>query len=436
MIDVIAVFDIGKTNKKILLFDASFQVVSRNATRFDELLDDDDYPCDDIAAIENWILEKIKAIQVEKKYNIKAINFSTHGATLVYLDAEGNRIGAVYNYTKPLTGFGFSSFYEANGGVDAFSRKTASPAYGMLNTGLQMYWLKNAKPYLYQKVKTLLHYPQYLSYLFTKQPTADFTSIGAHTATWDFDQMKYHDWLQKESISLPEPSHGKDAILSAVNGQDIYIGSGAHDSSASIVPLLEKNKDNEFILLSTGTWVLTMNPFSKEILTKEQLNNNCLCFMTPEKQMVKSSMQFLGHVHEEYLRALSRYFNVEIKHHLSIQLDEDTSVAILTKNECFFLKEPIGTDFKANPDSLKQFETYQAAYYQLMFEICEVINRSIELVLDQNNRLETIYISGGFILNPIFIDFIRKLKNEYNVRISDVKNESALGAALLMKNYI
>ena len=436
MIDVIAVFDIGKTNKKILLFDASFQVVSRNATRFDELLDDDDYPCDDIAAIENWILEKIKAIQVEKKYNIKAINFSTHGATLVYLDAEGNRIGAVYNYTKPLTGFGFSSFYEANGGVDAFSRKTASPAYGMLNTGLQMYWLKNAKPYLYQKVKTLLHYPQYLSYLFTKQPTADFTSIGAHTATWDFDQMKYHDWLQKESISLPEPSHGKDAILSAVNGQDIYIGSGAHDSSASIVPLLEKNKDNEFILLSTGTWVLTMNPFSKEILTKEQLNNNCLCFMTPEKQMVKSSMQFLGHVHEEYLRALSRYFNVEIKHHLSIQLDEDTSVAILTKNERFFLKEPIGTDFKANPDSLKQFETYQAAYYQLMFEICEVINRSIELVLDQNNRLETIYISGGFILNTIFIDFIRKLKSEYNVRISDVKNESALGAALLMKNYI
>ena len=436
MIDVIAVFDIGKTNKKILLFDASFQVVSRNAIRFDELLDDDDYPCDDIAAIENWILEKIKAIQVKKKYNIKAINFSTHGATLVYLDAEGNRIGAVYNYTKPLTGFGFSSFYEANGGVDAFSRKTASPAYGMLNTGLQMYWLKNAKPYLYQKVKTLLHYPQYLSYLFTKQPTADFTSIGAHTATWDFDQMKYHDWLQKESISLPEPSHGKDAILSAVNGQDIYIGSGAHDSSASIVPLLEKNKDNEFILLSTGTWVLTMNPFSKEILTKEQLNNNCLCFMTPEKQMVKSSMQFLGHVHEEYLRALSRYFNVEIKHHLSIQLDEDTSVAILTKNERFFLKEPIGTDFKANPDSLKQFETYQAAYYQLMFEICEVINRSIELVLDQNNRLETIYISGGFILNTIFIDFIRKLKSEYNVRISDVKNESALGAALLMKNYI
>ena len=436
MIDVIAVFDIGKTNKKILLFDASFQVVSRNATRFEELLDDDTYPCDDIAAIENWILEEIKSIQVEKKYNIKAINFSTHGATLVYLDAQGNRIGAVYNYTKPLTGFDFSSFYQANGGVDAFSRKTASPAYGMLNTGLQMYWLKNAKPYLYKKVKTILHYPQYLSYLFTKQPTADFTSIGAHTATWDFDQMRYHDWLQKESISLPEPSHGKDAILSAVNGQDIYIGSGAHDSSASIVPLLEKNKGNEFILLSTGTWVLTMNPFSKEILTKEQLNNNCLCFMTPEKQMVKSSMQFLGHVHEEYLRALSHYFKVEIKHHLSIQLDEDTSVAILTKNEHFFLKEPIGTDFKATPDSLKQFETYQAAYYQLMFEICEVINRSIELVLDQNNRLETIYISGGFILNPIFIDFICKLKSEYNVRISDVKNESALGAALLMKNYI
>ncbi|MBG7629628.1 MAG: carbohydrate kinase, partial [Bacteroidetes bacterium] len=181
---VIAIFDIGKTNKKILLFNEDFEVVFRNSTKFDEILDDDGYPCDDIEAIENWIQNQIKTIQQQGIYNIKAINFSTHGATLVYLNKEGKRITPLYNYLKPLNDIDFNGFYNQNGGVTEFSRKTASPAYGMLNAGLQIYWLKNKKPHFWKDVASILHYPQYLSYLFTHKITADFTSIGAHTATW------------------------------------------------------------------------------------------------------------------------------------------------------------------------------------------------------------------------------------------------------------
>ena len=52
---VIAIFDIGKTNKKIILFDKNFELVYQNSKRFDEIIDDDNYPCDDIESIENWI---------------------------------------------------------------------------------------------------------------------------------------------------------------------------------------------------------------------------------------------------------------------------------------------------------------------------------------------------------------------------------------------
>ena len=55
MINVIAVIDIGKTNKKILLFDENFEDVYQNSTRFDEVSDEDGYPCDDIVSIEKWI---------------------------------------------------------------------------------------------------------------------------------------------------------------------------------------------------------------------------------------------------------------------------------------------------------------------------------------------------------------------------------------------
>ena len=94
---VIAVFDIGKTNKKIFLFDKSFNVVYTNRIRFKEIQDDDNYPCDDIESIEKWIKTEIKIIQNQNKFTIKAINFSTHGATLVYLDKDGKRITPLYN---------------------------------------------------------------------------------------------------------------------------------------------------------------------------------------------------------------------------------------------------------------------------------------------------------------------------------------------------
>lgn len=436
MTKVIAVFDIGKTNKKIFLFDEYFKVVFKKSTRFNEIKDDDDDPCDNIDAIERWILNQIKTIQEQGVFDIKAINFSTHGATVVYLNKEGKRITPLYNYLKPLNDINFNDFYTQNGGVTEFSRKTASPAYGMLNAGLQIYWLKNKKPHFWNEVDTILHYPQYLSYLFTNKVTADFTSIGAHTAMWDFDKMNYHSWLNDENIYLPEPINGKKAIIANVNGKDIAIGSGLHDSSSSIIPLLQKKQEEEFVLLSTGTWIITMNPFSKETLTTHQLNNNCLCFMTPDKQQIKSSMQFLGQIHEVYLEALSNYFNIDINTHLGLVLNNELCVKLCTNPTKVFLEEGIDTEFEADERLLSNFENYEEAYYQLVFEISKKVITAIDLILDENNSLKDVYISGGFNKNEIFIEFLSLLKSGIKIRIPDVKNESALGAALLMKDYI
>ena len=438
MMNVIAVIDIGKTNKKILLFDAYFELIYRNATRFDEVSDEDGYPCDDIVSIENWIQSEIKRIQAEGKYAIKAINFSTHGASLIYLDADGNRITPLYNYLKPLDleVDVYQEFYEAYGGQEEFSRKTASPAYGMLNTGLQILKLQKEKPEFWSKVATVMHYPQYLSYLFTKQVTADFTSVGAHTATWDFDTMQYHKWVTDYKLNLPAPQNGEEAILTEFNGQEIAIGTGLHDSSASIIRLLESEKNKEFLLLSTGTWIIAMNPFSKETLTQHQLKNNCLCFMTPQKQQIKSSMQFLGKIHEVYLTALSKHFKEDIDQHLQLQLNTKLCEALIHEDSRVYLSEGIDSDFEAHSNLLAYYGNYEAAYYQLIYEISKKVIHGINLISDKNSSIKEVYISGGFNKNLIFIAFLNMLKNDIVIKISDCKNESALGAALMMKSYI
>lgn len=433
---VIAIIDIGKTNKKIFLFDQNFQIVFHQATKFDEIVDEDGFPCDDIQAIENWILEQIEKVQNNTSYNLKAINFSTHGASLIYLNKDGKRITPLYNYLKPLNIDNYADFYSSYDGVEEFSRKTASPAYGMLNTGIQMLWMKKNKPEIWKNVHSILHYPQYLSYLFTKKITADFTSVGAHTATWNFDEMQYHTWLKEENINLPQPVNGEKAILTVLNKQQVAVGSGLHDSSSSIIPILENEKKQDFLLLSTGTWIIAMNPFSKENLTQHQLTNNCLCFMTPKKKQVKSSMQFLGRIHEVYLEPLSTYFNTYIDKHLKLGLNEKLCQELIAENNHIFLSDGIDTNFEADKKLLKYFGSYQTAYYQLMFEISKKVIAGINLITDKDTTIKNIYISGGFNKNEIFIKYLTLLKKGIVIKISECKNESALGAALMMKGYL
>ena len=48
------------------------------------------------------------------------------------------------------------------------------------------------------------------------------------------------------------------------------VGIGLHDSSAALIPYLV-NFSMPFVLISTGTWCISMNPFSKTALTAEEL---------------------------------------------------------------------------------------------------------------------------------------------------------------------
>ena len=436
MIETIAVFDIGKTNKKILLFDKNLNVVFENSIRFKEIVDDDDFPCDDIEAIENWIKDQVYSILKQGVFKINAINFTTHGATLMYLDKNGKRFTPLYNYLKPLDDFDFSKFYEKYGGVEEFSRKTASPAYGMLNSGLQIYWLKNAKTNYWKKVDKILHYPQYLSYLFSHKITSDCTSIGSHTAMWDFDRMEYHTWLEEENISLPEPIDGKEFTMVNIKGNEIAIGSGLHDSSASLIPALEKSGGKEFVLLSTGTWIITMNPFSKEQITQFQLKNKCLCYMTTNRQQVKSSMQFLGHLHQVISSEVSSYFGLEDAYYKQLTLNKELCAQTLSHSKKIFFPDGIREDYKTDLTVLHHYSSYENAYYQLLFEISHLVFEAIELILDKKNNMEDIYISGGFNKNQLFVHYLSLLMPDKKIKISDIKNESALGAALLMKDHL
>jgi sugar (pentulose or hexulose) kinase len=260
---VIAIFDIGKTNKKVLLFNYELGLVLETEERFPLIKDEDGCECDDIVLIEKWITGSINNFCLSEKYELTAVNFTTYGATLVYLDGGGNRLTPVYNYLKPIPGNIPEKIYRKFGGKDEFCRRTASPALGMLNSGFQALWLKIEKPVVFSKTRHILHFPQYLSFFLTGKIYSEHTSIGCHTALWDFDNMNYHPWVREEGLNFPEP--GPLEILNGIKiaGKKIMVGIGIHDSSASLAPYFSEST-GKFLLVSTGTLSITMNPFNKE----------------------------------------------------------------------------------------------------------------------------------------------------------------------------
>ena len=91
--------------------------------------------------------------------------------------------------------------------------------------------------------------------------------------------MDYHPWLGSYGLTLPSPVPVETVNEIELAGKKILVGIGIHDSSASLAPYFTAGK-GKFLLLSTGTWGIYMNPFNSEILTAEQLDRDCLCYMS------------------------------------------------------------------------------------------------------------------------------------------------------------
>jgi sugar (pentulose or hexulose) kinase len=430
---VIAIFDIGKTNKKLLLFNEELKVVSESEQKFPEIVDDDGFECDDIERIENWIKESLSKLVHSEKYDLKAVNFTTYGATLVYLDGDGKRLTPVYNYLKPVAEKIPESLYKRNGGRDEFCRRTASPALGMLNSGIQALWLKVSKPEVFEKVKHILHFPQYLSYIITGKIYSEHTSIGCHTALWDFDNMKYHPWVEAHKLNLPQPVPVETLNEVLIDGKKIQVGIGIHDSSSSLAPYFS-NSEGAFILLSTGTWCINMNPFNSETLTAEQLDRDCLCYMSITRQPVKSSRLFLGHLHETAIKLIADHFKKPEDYYKKMRVDKKLSALLKLKynnKKVFFKPGPYSPVLKEFVD-MYEFNTFEESYHQLMNELCDLTILSVNLVLPENDDTSIIYITGGFSRNELFLNLISEAYPTKLVYTSEIKNSSALGAALII----
>lgn len=432
---VIAVFDVGKTNKKLFLFDESYRIVFERTAKFNETVDEDGDTCDNIDSIRQSALDTLTELRQDPQWDLVAVNFATYGASLVYLDNVGKVLTPLYNYLKTYPSALLQQFYRQYGGEDELCRQTASPSLGSLNAGLQLYRLKYQQPLVFQQTRYALHLPQYMSYLIGGVPLSDMTSIGCHTHLWDFERHRYHHWVQQEDLLgyLP-PVFPSDEVLSVhFHGHALWVGSGMHDSSSALIPYLQCFQE-PFALLSTGTWCITLNPFNELPLTTEELQQDCLCYLSYRGTPVKASRLFTGHEHEQQIHRLASHFQKPDLYYRHVAFDPQIHQVLKNQRKDEQAVPGQHALHRFRHRSLDTFANYETAYHCLMIDLVAAQLEASLLVMAKTS-VRKLFVDGGFGNNPLFMHLLALALPEFEVYAARVPQATALGAAMAIHEH-
>ncbi|MDN3663971.1 FGGY-family carbohydrate kinase [Algibacter miyuki] len=429
MKNVTAVFDIGKTNKKFFLFDKDFKEVHKEYISFDEIEDEDGHPTENLIALQKWLKDVFNRILKAEQFKVKAINFSTYGASFVHIDEEGNPVTPLYNYTKALPEDIITSFFEEYGPKEDFLKQTGCADLSMLNSGLQLYWLKKTKPEVFNKIKYSLHLPQYLSYVFTGVPLSEYTSIGCHTALWDYQAKDYHPWVYKEGLNkiLPPIVSTETSINMNYNGNRIKIGVGIHDSSAALLPYV-RSINKKFVLISTGTWSIAFNPFTENPISEDTNDRDAINYMRINGKPVKASRLFLGNEYKIQVEKLNKRYGVDEDYHRKVKFNYDTYLEIVKDFKHAFKWEGLIDEDMPEQTQLAYTE-YDHAYHQLMTELVLLQIKCVKKAIG-NDDITRLYVDGGFSDNDLYIKLLSHYFRDKKLRTTQASLGSALGAAI------
>jgi L-fuculokinase len=427
---VIAIFDVGKTNKKLFFFDEQYRIVYEEQISFPEILDEDGENCEDLSRLTSWVKNALMKGLHHPEYQIEAINFSAYGASFVHLDKDGRPLTPLYNYLKKYPEELSDEFYKTHGGAVTFSILTASPVLGSLNSGMQLYRIKKRNPETFRKIKFSLHLPQYLSFIVDGKYFSDITSIGCHTNLWNFPQNNYHEWVYREGVldKLAPIAPFNHLETLRVNGALLQVGIGLHDSSAALIPYMESFLD-PFILISTGTWCINLNPFNDLPLSVAELQEDCLCYLNYKGKPVKASRIFAGYQHEQESKRISAHFGKPDNYYVNIAFDAGIISQLRLRDEKNSLRAEGKLVF--NSRSLSLFTSYEEAYHQLMLDIIAEQVHAVHLILEGTD-VKRIFVDGGFGKNPVYMHLLAESFHNIEVFAASVSQATAMGAALAL----
>jgi sugar (pentulose or hexulose) kinase len=443
--EVVAVLDVGKTNKKLAVYDRDFNVLDEERTTL-ETKDHNGLEVESSEELVAWLKGSLKSLA--SKFTIRSVAITAHGATYVLLDGQGKLAHPVISYTCPKGADVQEEFYQQYGNRDSLHRLTCSPDLGFANLAKSMYYVKTRLPEAWANCRHALFYSSYLAYELTGEMGRECTYLGNHSYLWDFHQSTWSpvgldlsaDKLFPAELSAPwdclgvvKPDLAQECGLPA----DCKVTMGIHDSNANFLPYLAKGYEN-FMLNSTGTWCVVMKQSTSPDLTDEEVAAKVFCNLDSFNNPLKTSIFPAGMEYDTF-----RGFT-----DLKDEGDLDAVKSVVAKQELLVIPGVL-PDATAFPGATARVVNGGTAHplaaleadggkpmTPLGQEYYGALNLSLALATRQTLKRcgarqgTTVFVEGGFANNRVYCALLATLCPENTIALTNVKEGTSFGAAL------
>jgi sugar (pentulose or hexulose) kinase len=422
----IAVLDIGKTNLKLFVAtDDGWPLESRSIPNAASA--SGPYLAYDVARLEEWVLDALA--DVARRHAIRAVISTAHGCGAVLVDED-----------KPVLPMMDYEAVPPPAIDEAYAR--IAPPYGEVFCGIgagamrlakQLLWQESAFPTEFARAKAYLTTAQFFAVRLGGRAASEISQLAAQSHIWDLPHRRPSSIMRERGWSrlLPQlvPAGASLGTISEVVAKRTGLARstevlcGVHDSNANLYRYKAAGMADASIL-STGTWMIG---FQREgDLDRLNANGAMVLNIDVDGKNVPSTLTMTG-----------REYDLIRKEAVAEDAAVLDALAILVRRGTLALPSFVGDDGlfpgAANhgriigppPETAAEWEGLAVLYSAFTANRC----------LDALGNSNCIVIDGGFASNLPFARCLAALRPSQEVSVSQSRDGTALGAALLWRRF-
>ena len=229
------------------------------------------------------------------RHAIGGVMVSAHGCTFALVRGESELMHPVLDYEQEVPDPAATGFAD----VRPSFAETFTPDLPLgLCYGRHVYWLSVAEPEIFAATEAILGYPQYWTWRFSGRQMSEYSYLGVHSHVWapfgrDLSTMVDRlGWRAKFPPLVPSGAVAGSMDLAFGDGtrRTVQVHNGVHDTNAAL-SYYRMTGLNDFTLVSTGTWVVVINPACP--LNALDAERDMLCNVTVDGDPAPS-LRFMG----------------------------------------------------------------------------------------------------------------------------------------------
>jgi len=424
MHDLIAVFDVGKTNTKLSLIRAVDGETLQSVQRANRVVSESGLHQLDLVGIEAWLMESLR--ELPERDRISVIVPVAHGAACVLLNADGQVLAAP-DYEDPCFRESAEAYERER---DPYSETYSPQLPDGQNLGAQLYFLETRRPDVFGRTAHILLLPQYWAWRLCGVMAAEVSSLGAHSDLWQPLGGGFSRLVQRRRWSdLFPPLRAAGDLLGPLR-QEIatttglpatcQVACGIHDSNASWLWHLRKVRAGaDLTVISSGTWTIVMK--SRADLSRLRETRDMLANVDVFGAPVATA-RFMGG---------REYSAIMAGRSMATPTVKDLRRVVACGAMAMPAFAEAGGPFHgrvgrtAGTDGLSEAEWAALATVYVVL-VTDVI---LELLGDS----DTVVVDGPFAVNPLFAPLLKTLRPKVSVFVSAMTSGATAGALVLMQ---